>query len=457
MLFNSLEFFLFFPVVTLLYFLVPKQFRWLHLLVASCIFYGAFIPSYLLILAFLILIDYSAGILIENSKAPKLWLIASIVANVSLLGVFKYHDFFVSNINRFTGSNLILLHWILPIGLSFHCFQSMSYTIEVYRKKQKAIKHPGYYALYVMFYPQLVAGPIERPQHLFPQLFKPQKFSVENLLAGLRLMAWGFFKKLVVADRLGIYVDGFYASGSYSGFASILSTLFFSFQIYADFSGYSDIAIGAAKCMGIDLATNFNRPYFSKNIREFWQRWHISLSSWFRDYVYIPLGGNKVSRGRHVFNVVFTFFLSGLWHGAGWTFISWGLLHAFYLVGYRFYESRMKYKLPEAFSILLCFACVSFAWIFFRSASMQQSWHIIYSLGQAYSGWQIEHISFGNFSLLISFAFILMMMLTEFYISPRMEELNNKKSIDLIFLVSTIVLILFFGIFRNNSFIYFQF
>lgn len=457
MLFNSFEFFLFFPIVTLLYFLVPKKFRWIHLLAASCIFYGAFIPSYLLILALLIFIDYTAGILIGKGNAPKIWLVTSIVANVSLLGIFKYHDFFVSNINRFTGSDLIIFHWILPIGLSFHCFQSMSYTIEVYRKKQKAITHPGYYALYVMFYPQLVAGPIERPQHLFPQLFHPQNFSVENLLSGLRLMAWGFYKKLVVADRLGIYVDGFYASASPTGLSSVLSTLFFSFQIYADFSGYSDIAIGAAKCMGIDLATNFNRPYLSKNIREFWQRWHISLSTWFRDYVYIPMGGNKVSAGRHAFNLVFTFFLSGLWHGAGWTFISWGLLHAFYLLGYNFYERHVKQKLPGFLSILLCFGFVSFAWIFFRSGSMQQACGIIQSIGHNYSGWQVEHISFGNFSLAISFVFILIMMLIEFYFTPRMEELNDRKSVDFIFLVLTVVTILFFGIFRNNSFIYFQF
>jgi D-alanyl-lipoteichoic acid acyltransferase DltB (MBOAT superfamily) len=457
MLFNSLEFFLFFPIVTLLYFVVPKKFRWLHLLIASCIFYGAFIPSYLLILALLILIDYTAGLLIEKGGAPKAWLILSIVANLSLLGLFKYHDFLASNINRLTGADLVLYHWILPIGLSFHCFQSMSYTIEVYRKKQKAIRHPGYYALYVMFYPQLVAGPIERPQHLFPQLFHPQKFSVENLLMGLRLMAWGFYKKLVVADRLGIYVDGFYASDTTGGMRAILSTLFFSFQIYADFSGYSDIAIGAAKCMGIDLTINFNRPYFSKNIRSFWQRWHISLSAWFRDYVYIPLGGNKVPAGRHVFNLLFTFFLSGLWHGAGWTFIIWGLIHACYLLVYNFYSHKLKLHLPAFISVILCFVFVSFAWIFFRSKSVQQAWHIIRSCGSSYSGWQVEHISFGNFSLAISFGFILIMMLTEFYLSPRMNELNNRKTIDFIFLTLTIVLILFFGIFRNNSFIYFQF
>jgi len=458
MLFNSIEFLVFFPIVTLLYFLVPKKLRWLHLLLASCIFYGAFIPSYLFILFGLICIDYSAGLFISGGKNKKLWLILSIIANLLLLGLFKYHDFFVANINRLTGANLILFHWILPIGLSFHSFQSMSYTIEVYRGKQQAITHPGYFALYVMFYPQLVAGPIERPQRLFPQLFNPKSFSVENLLTGLRLMAWGFFKKLVVADRLGIYADGAFASPEHSAISSIIAILFFSFQIYADFSGYSDIAIGAAKCMGVDLTLNFNRPYFSKNIREFWQRWHISLSTWFRDYVYIPLGGSKVKKGRYLFNVLVTFFLSGLWHGAGWTFITWGLLHAVYLILYRPFVQNKRKTLPAFLSILICFMMVSFAWIFFRAASMQQAWIMIQSVFSGdFSWWQIPDVSFGKFSLAISVCFIFLMLFTEAITSALMKELNHKKWVDVIFLTLIITLIIFFGIFRNNSFIYFQF
>lgn len=458
MLFNSIEFLIFFPLVTALYFVVPKNLRWLHLLVASCIFYGAFIPSYLFILFGLIGIDYSAGLFISYGKNKKQWLILSIIANLLLLGLFKYHDFFIENINRLTGANLILFHWILPIGLSFHTFQSMSYTIEVYRGKQKAITHPGYYALYVMFYPQLVAGPIERPQHLFPQLLNPKGFSSKNLLTGLRLMAWGFFKKLVVADRLGIYVDAAFSSPEHSAISSILATLLFSFQIYADFSGYSDIAIGAAKCMGVDLTLNFNRPYFSKNIREFWQRWHISLSTWFRDYVYIPLGGSKVKKGRYLFNIMVTFFLSGFWHGAGWTFITWGLLHGFYLIIYRLFVQEKGKPLPAFLSILLCFTMVSFAWIFFRAGSMHQAWIIIQSI---FSGnflwWQIPDVSFGNFSLALSAGFIMMMLLVEAATSSSLKELNHKKWIDLIGLTLLIVFIIFFGIFRNNSFIYFQF
>jgi len=457
MLFNSLEFLIFFPIVTLLYFFVPKNFRWLHLLVASCIFYGAFIPSYLLILLTLISIDFTAGILIERGNHPKSWLITSIIANLLLLGVFKYYDFFISNINRLTGADLILIHWILPIGLSFHTFQSMSYTIEVYKKKQQAITHPGYYALYVMFYPQLVAGPIERPQHLLPQLFAPKDFNIDNLIAGLRLMAWGFFKKLVVADRLSIYVDGAFASPDHTLVSSAIAILFFSFQIYADFSGYSDIAIGAAKCMGVDLSLNFNRPYFSKNIREFWQRWHISLSTWFRDYVYIPLGGNRVSHLRLTFNILITFLLSGLWHGAGWTFLTWGLLHGIYLIIYKWYDHYNKKEWNAMISVPLCFLLVSFAWVFFRSHSMEQAWDMIASFGNPSTQWMIADVSFGNFSFLISILFIVWMLIIEHFTSPKLTELNNRKWGDLFFLCSTIILIIFFGIFRNHSFIYFQF
>ena len=458
MLFNSIAFLVFFPLVTVLYFLVPKKLRWLHLLIASCIFYGAFIPSYLFILFGLICIDYSAGLFISHGKNKKAWLILSIIANLLLLGLFKYHDFFISNVNRLTGTDFILFHWILPIGLSFHTFQSMSYTIEVYRGKQKAITHPGYYALYVMFYPQLVAGPIERPQHLFPQLFHPKDFSSTNLLSGLRLMAWGFFKKVVVADRLAIYVDGTFNSSDHSGISSLLAILFFSFQIYADFSGYSDIAIGAAKCMGINLTLNFNRPYFSKNIGEFWQRWHISLSNWFRDYVYIPLGGNKVSKVKWVSNILVTFFLSGFWHGAGWTFITWGLLHAVYLIGYRLFFQNSGNPLPKYLSIILCFLAVTFAWTFFRANSMLQVADMLQSLfSWSEGGWQIVGIKFGNFTLALSFGFILLMLSIEAVVTPLMLEMNARKWADMTFLTALTVLIIFFGIFRNNSFIYFQF
>ena len=462
MLFNSLEFIIFFPLVTILYFLLPHKFRWAHLLFASCIFYAAFIPRYLLILFFLVLIDFTAGLLIESRQNKKLWLIISIVANISLLGIFKYYDFFISNINELTGSHLILLKWILPIGLSFHTFQSMSYTIEVYRGRQKAITHAGYYALYVMFYPQLVAGPIERPQNLLPQFLRKQQFSSQKLYEGLRLMAWGFFKKLVIADRIGQYADAVFNNPEHAGTLPVwLAIFFFSIQIYADFSGYSDIAIGAARCMGIDLSINFNRPYQSKNIREFWKRWHISLSSWFRDYVYIPLGGNRKDKVRKNINLMLTFILSATWHGAGWTFIIWGILHGLYTL---IYDGSKKYftKVPGIFTWLITVACVGFAWIFFRASSLANAMHVIsQSIKLDDILWNINvpgvSIEFGNFTLAFSLCMIAYMFMVEKFTSPKLYNLNAKKITDISLFSASVLLIIFFGVFQKSSFIYFQF
>ena len=462
MLFNSLEFIIFFPVVTFLYFLLPHTFRWAHLLLASCIFYAAFIPAYLLILFFLIAIDYTAGLLIEKQHNKKWWLIISIVANISLLGLFKYYDFFITNINEFSGAHVILLKWILPIGLSFHTFQSMSYTIEVYRGKQKAISHAGYYALYVMFYPQLVAGPIERPQNLLPQFLKVQKFSSQKLYEGLRLMAWGFFKKLVIADRIGQYADAVFNHPEHARTLPVwLAVFFFSIQIYADFSGYSDIAIGAARCMGIDLSINFNRPYQSVNIREFWKRWHISLSSWFRDYVYIPLGGNRKGRFRKNTNLLVTFILSAFWHGAGWTFIVWGALHGIYTL---MYDNMKRYftKIPGLIAWLITGICVGFAWIFFRASSIHNAGKLItQSVNLHDISWGINvpgiKTDFGNFSLLFSSCMIAYMFVVEKFTSPKLFDLNEKRLTDISIFAFTVLLIIFFGVFQKSSFIYFQF
>lgn len=466
MLFNSIEFIIFFPLVTLLYFLLPHKIRWLHLLLASCIFYAAFIPAYLFILFFLIVIDYSAGLLIEKQASKKFWLVVSIIANISLLGIFKYYDFFISNINKISGSDFILLNWILPIGLSFHTFQSLSYTIEVYKGKQKAISHAGYYALYVMFYPQLVAGPIERPQTLLPQFLKQQKFSWQKIYEGLRLIAWGFFKKLVIADRIGQYADAVFNQPEYAGMLQVwLAVFFFSIQIYADFSGYSDIAIGAARCMGIDLSINFNRPYLSVNIRQFWRRWHISLSSWFRDYVYIPLGGNKKGPLRKNINLLITFILSAVWHGAGWTFMVWGLLHGMYTL---IYDGLNKYfnaaKIPAFIAWFITCICVCFAWIFFRASSLSNA---VYIAGQGlnlktFSIYNIvslpgSTIEFGNFTLAFSFGMIAYMFLIEKFTTPNLLDLNSKKMADIGIFASALIFIIFFGVFQKSSFIYFQF
>jgi alginate O-acetyltransferase complex protein AlgI len=398
MLFNSFSFFIFFPVVTIMYFAIPHRFRWFLLLTASCIFYMAFIPVYIFILFTTIVVDYAAGIYIERSSGHrrKVFLVVSLVVTGAILFVFKYFNFFNANmtvIARFFDWNYPLrtLMVILPIGLSFHTFQSMSYVIEVYRGNQKAEKNFGIYALYVMFYPQLVAGPIERPQNLLHQFYEEHRFEYKRVTDGLKLMAWGLFKKVVIADRLAILVNQVYGQPrEYTGVPLIVATVAFAFQIYCDFSGYSDIAIGSAQVMGFKLMDNFNRPYFSKSIAEFWKRWHISLSTWFRDYLYISLGGNRVNPARWYFNLFITFLISGIWHGANWTFAAWGALNGFYLVSSIWTQEPRKYltKLSgiERFPgfhkyarIGITFGMTCIAWIFFRANSISDALYIIHN------------------------------------------------------------------------------
>src|SRR5450432_1057204 len=339
--FISLQFLVFFMVVTLGYYQLRNQrMRISLLLAASCYFYMAFVPKYILILGGMIVIDYLAGLQIARSsgKSRKAWLIVSIIANVGVLAFFKYFNFLFGTIEPLIhwaspGTDVPFLKILLPIGLSFHTFQAMSYTIEVYRGRQPAEKDFLTYALYVMFYPQLVAGPIERPQNVLPQMHEKKYFDYDNVTDGLKLMMWGMFKKVVIADRLVKLTDPiFNHPRDHTPLALLLAAVFFSFQIFCDFSGYSDIALGSARVMGFRLMVNFNKPYQSRDISEFWKRWHISLSSWFRDYLYISLGGNRVSVPRWYFNLFFVFLVSGFWHGANWTFIAWGALHGFYLV-----------------------------------------------------------------------------------------------------------------------------
>ena len=396
MLFNSTEFAIFFPVVTALYFLVPHRFRWMLLLSASCVFYMAFIPSYILILAFTIIVDYFAGIQIERSEGSrrKWMLILSIIANVGVLGLFKYFNFVNANLAALAGRFALnypvhSLGILLPIGLSFHTFQAMSYTIEVYRGRQRAERHFGIYALYVMFYPQLVAGPIERPQNLIHQFYERHYFEYQRVVNGLKLMFWGLFKKIVIADRIASLVSPVFNNPTgYHGLQLILASYLFAFQIYCDFSGYSDIAIGAAQVMGFRLMQNFNAPYFAKSIDEFWKRWHISLSTWFRDYLYIPLGGNRVPVPRWYLNLFVVFLISGLWHGANWTFVIWGALHGSYIIIgnlTKTFRARMVSfvglnKIPRvhnALRMLLTFHLVVFGWIFFRARSLHDALYII--------------------------------------------------------------------------------
>jgi D-alanyl-lipoteichoic acid acyltransferase DltB (MBOAT superfamily) len=336
MLFNSLDFLLFFPVVTALYFALPPRLRWFALLAASCYFYMAFVPVYILILAFTIVVDYFAGIVIERSQGArrKAFLIASLIANIGVLAVFKYYNFF----NGTFGEPLPVLAILLPIGLSFHTFQAMSYTIEVYRGHQKAERHFGLYALYVMFYPQLVAGPIERPQNLLPQFHEDRErghtWDWARVQSGLQLILWGFFLKLVIADRAGVYVRAVWADMGAQGAAEVwLASCLGSYQFYGDFAGYSLIAIGTARVMGYTLMQNFDRPFASESVGEFWRRFHMSLMTWFRDYLFVPLnGGGRVSKRRGLFSLFIVFLVSGLWHGAGWTYVLWGALHGTFVV-----------------------------------------------------------------------------------------------------------------------------
>ncbi|MDF2986108.1 MAG: putative rane protein involved in D-alanine export [Eubacterium sp.] len=436
MLFNSLDFLIFFPIVTVLYFLLPQKLRWVMLLVASCIFYMFFVPAYILILIFTIIIDYIAGICIERltGKNKKIFLIISIFSNIGILFFFKYFNFFNDNIACIAR----LLHWnypienlwiVLPIGLSFHTFQSLSYVIEVYRGHQKAERHFGIYALYVMFYPQLVAGPIERPQNMLHQFYEYHRFDYKRVTGGLKLMAWGFFKKVVIADRLALLVNQVYNnSGDYTGLPLVIATVFFSFQIFCDFSGYSDIAIGAAQVMGFKLMANFRRPYLSKSLSDFWRRWHISLSTWFKDYLYISLGGNRVSRPRWMLNLLITFLVSGLWHGANWTYVIWGGLNGLFQI-ISFITGKVRNKVTDAvrikrlpalhtlIQIFITFVLISFTWIFFRANSMSDALHIISSIPRGlfdaglirkqFAG--LGSIGFDTFYFLISITLIIFM------------------------------------------------
>ena len=468
------------------------------LLIASCVFYMAFIPAYILILFMLILIDYYAAIWMERSEGEqrRVCLIVSIVSTCLVLFIFKYFNFFNGNIA--SAARLLHLNYpigtlqlILPIGLSFHTFQSLSYVIEVYKKRQEVEHDFWTYALYVMFYPQLVAGPIERPQNLLHQFHEEHVFDYQRVADGLKLMAWGMFKKVVIADRLAAFVKVVYDDPHhYQGISFIVATIFFAFQIYCDFSGYSDIAIGSAQVMGFRLMDNFNRPYFSKSIAEFWKRWHISLSSWFRDYVYIPLGGKRVDQRRWFYNLFITFLISGLWHGANWTYIVWGALNGFYVIfGIVTKDIRMKVVDLIGFNrssrwyrnsqVLMTFMLVCFAWIFFRSKSIQDAFYIsghmfsgvfsfcvnlLSSLRHAGQGMDVlAPITLGQgimefFIAIASIIFLLFVHLIQRHGGIRHMLSERPGWLRWTFYCSMGVGIIVFGYFKTqNQFIYFQF
>ncbi|MFM7021709.1 MAG: MBOAT family O-acyltransferase [Flavobacteriales bacterium] len=483
MLFNSLEFALFFPLVTILYFVLPHRFRWMHLLIASCAFYMFFIPVYILILFFTIIIDYYAGIFIEESLDEvnrKRWLVVSIIANVGVLCIFKYYNFFIDNVNELFGydvaqrAGIPYLNMILPIGLSFHTFQAMSYTIEVYRGNQKAERHFGIYALYVMFYPQLVAGPIERPQNVLHQFYEKHEFKYDNAVSGLRLMLWGLFKKVVIADRLSFFANQIFDHpADYQGIPVIIGVVFFAIQIYCDFSGYSDIAIGSARVMGFDLTRNFNKPYWAKSIAEFWRKWHMSLNTWFVDYVYTPVVTNRRDWGKFavVFAIVLTFSLSGLWHGAKWTFVFWGFLHGLALT-YDFLSKKRRKawskKIPafiyNPLSMFITFSFVCFTYIFFRSESFHNAIQLVKNslfINKSQVGWYLFGPDTNQLELGLSLFFISILIAVEsMHNHFKVEGSLLQKSPFVLrwtIYLSAVLVILFFGIFNRQEFIYFQF
>ena len=478
MLFNSFRFLIFFPVVASVYFLLPHRFRWMWLLAASCLFYMAFIPVYILILLITISIDYVAAIYIERSAGDKrkFYLVLSIVSTCLVLFIFKYFNFFNANFTRLAE----FLHWnypvnnlslILPIGLSFHTFQSLSYVIEVYRGKQKAEHHFGIYALYVMFFPQLVAGPIERPQNLLHRFYEKHDLNYERITSGLKLMLWGLFKKVVIADRLAVFVNQVYNHPhDYYGRIVIWITYCFAVQIYCDFSGYTDIARGSARVLGIDLMKNFKSPYFATSVGEFWQRWHISLSTWFRDYLYIPLGGNRVFKWQWYGNLLVVFLVSGLWHGANWTFIVWGLLHGFYLLisvatqtwrdkiaGF-FFSGWLK-GMRRVWQTFVTIHLVCFAWIFFRANSIQDAFAIIRSIFSPGSTKTMDYVE--GFNLKEKLFILACIVLMELIQTNKKDWLKffaqSPLPVRWAVYYGFIFFILFFGAYKTQQFIYFQF
>jgi alginate O-acetyltransferase complex protein AlgI len=396
--FVSVSFFIFFPLVTIAYFLTPYRWRWALLLVASSVFYMAFVPAYILVMLWLITVDYIVGIQIEKSEGVRRthWFLLSIISLVGILFVFKYFNFFNANIQllaEFLGWNysLGLLTLALPLGLSFHTFQSLSYVVEIYRRKFSAEKHFGKYALYVLFYPQLVAGPIERPQHLLPQLHAAYDFDYDRVKMGLLRMVWGFFKKMVVADRLAIVVDHVFANpAAFDGPQLLLASVFFTLQLYFDFSAYCDIALGASQVMGFKLMENFNRPFYAQTVADFWRRWHISLSSWFRDYFFLPLAfaWRRLGFWGIPLATLLTFLVTGFWHGANWTYGIFGLMNGAYIVLGQLtgkYRERVAVsiglsKVPRfhtGLKVCIVFCLFVSSCIFFRAEDAQTGWYVL--------------------------------------------------------------------------------
>ena len=483
MLFNSIEYALFLPIVFAIYWIIG----YLHIgdalklklqntfvLIASYVFYGWWDWRFLLLIAFTSLCSWGSGLLIKSSilnhksSISKLWLIANIVINIGILAVFKYYDFFVTEFGRLfsISTDNMLLKVILPVGISFYTFQALSYSIDVYRKKVEPTHDIVAFFAFIAFFPQLVAGPIERATNLLPQFLKNRTFQYEQGVDGLRQILWGLFKKMVIADTCAVFVNRIWATYEVqNSWVLILGAILFTFQIYGDFSGYSDIAIGTAKLFGIKLMRNFNSPYFSRDIAEFWRRWHISLTTWFRDYVYIPLGGSRVNKAKIIRNTFVIFLVSGLWHGANWTFLAWGAFHALLFLplilsgrNRRYTDQPVTWR--HLAQIVCTFVLVVFGWILFRAESISQAWQYICGI----AGQNAETVRFVMHSWeYIPLIFTIVFMIGIEWINRAethnfaiQQTISNQWLRRLLYL-AVVLMILYLGQFHYNQFIYFQF
>lgn len=490
MLFNSIDFLIFFPIVTLAFFIIPKKARTIWLLLASYYFYMSWNPKYAVLILISTGITFASGFLIERAKTTrgkKLAVAGSLISNLGILAVFKYADFAIRSLNALANAmGAPTLDWqidlLLPVGISFYTFQALSYTLDVYRGNIKPERNFIKYALFVSFFPQLVAGPIERSVNLLPQIQKITKIKVWNfdrVRDGVLLMCWGFFQKLMIADRAALLVNQVYTNYAAYGFLELaLATVLFAFQIYCDFDGYTNIARGAARVLGIDLMKNFKQPYLATNIRSFWRRWHISLTSWFTDYVYIPLGGNRKGFPRKLLNIFIVFALSGLWHGASWNFVAWGLLHAFYMIAAAVF---MRFKprnngaplktaqSAEPFSkklgkILITFIFVDIAWVFFASDSFSHSVGIFKQMLTSFQTTGIFSLGLdrGNWAMLIFALAVLLIVDVLHEKGKSIFKLVKKQQIWFRWglYLGLVWCVLLFGIYGpafTNEFIYFQF
>jgi len=478
MLFNSIEFLLFLPTVFFLYWLIFKklEFQNVLILIASYVFYGWWDWRFLSLILLSTIVDYTLALRLKKNKSKvqrKYLLWSSIIFNIGLLGYFKYYNFFIDNWIQLWATFGIKMHEsslniILPVGISFYTFQTLSYTIDVYRNKLEPTKDFIAFASFVSFFPQLVAGPIERASNLLPQFFKQRKFEYQLAVSGIKLILWGLFKKIVIADNCAIYANDIFSNyNELSGVTLILGAIYFSFQIYCDFSGYSDIAIGTARLFGFKLMRNFNYPYFSRDIAEFWRRWHISLSTWFRDYLYIPLGGSKGNKFKQIRNVFVIFLVSGFWHGANWTFVVWGGLNALFFLPLLLTNNNRKNinitsedklfpSIKELGQIVFTFTLTTLAWVFFRSETITDALNYLRLIFSNDIFFKLNYLStIERFSFEIIFLLPILLIYEWFY---RKEETPFNGKFQLVNETIILLLLLIFGIYSNYSnFIYFQF